>query len=365
MKYCFTVLWFLFTGLILFSGCNEDDPDPVSTSDFDHGVFVLNEGNFSDSDGSLSFLNLDSLTVINRLFEKINNRPFAGLFQSMRFYEQHGYMIDQLGRLEVIRKNDLVSVYSVSDGFDIPRYFAAHQNTGYVTDWGPYDMNYENPESTIKVFDLSSMNLIREMETASRPEDVLIVKDKMYVANSATNLVSIYDASDQSLLQELEVSMGPTRFVLDHQENLWVICTGAYITTGALDGINTGTDQLIYHLDLTDYPPNGRISIDGSGTRVYYMTETWNPDYSTLNAVYRVVLIYNGIEPLVVEAPEMVVSGQNWYGLGVDPASEIIYVADAAGFQSNGSIYRYAQNGNLIDKYFVGRGPRDFIFRTE
>ncbi len=365
MKHRLISSMYLFSLLLIYSSCDNKDPGPVGSSDFDHGVFILNEGNFSDSDGSLSFFNLDSLTIINNLFEKINQRPFAGLLQSLRFYDQHGYLIDQLGRLEVVRENDLVSVHSLQNAFDIPRYFAAYQNTGYITDWGPYDENFVNNESRIKVYDLTSMRLEKEIETASRPEDIMVMKNKIYVANSATNLVSIYDPTDHSLIRELEVSMGPTRFVIDKMENLWVLCTGAYVTTGALNGIDTDQDQLIYDLDLADFSPNGRITINGDGDGIYFMSEEWNPDYSTENTVYQVQLIFNGMESPMVESPVEFVSGQNWYGLGMDPLKNILYVADAAGFQGNGSFYRFDLNGDLIDKYFVGRGPRDFVFRTE
>jgi hypothetical protein len=365
MKNCTVAFVYVLISLSIFSSCNNEDPEPVSPSGFDHGVFILNEGNFSDSDGSLSFFNLDSLTVINHLFEKVNNRPFAGLLQSMRFYNHYGYMIDQLGRLEVIRESDLVSVHSLTSDLDIPRYFAAYENAGYVTDWGPYDGDFANIESRIKVYDLTTMHLVKEIETASRPEDIIILKNKIYVANSATNLVTIYDAGDQSMIKELEVSMGPTRFVPDKRENLWVICTGAYVTTGALDGINTLNDQLIYHLDLSEYQPNGRISINGGGDVIYFMSEAWNPDYSTQNTVYRIQLIFNGMEFQMAKSPEAVVSGKNWYGLGIDPTSDILYIADAAAFQGNGSISRYDLSGDLIDNFIVGRGPRDFVFRSE
>ncbi|MBS0000401.1 MAG: hypothetical protein KFF73_15575 [Cyclobacteriaceae bacterium] len=353
------------TALAVFFSCDNKDPEPMQIPEFNHGVFVLNEGNFTEGDGSLSFFDLDSLKVENNIFEKVNERPFAGVLQSMRFHDEHAYLVDQLGRLEVVRAQDLVSTFSISSGFDIPRYFAGFQDRGYVTDWGPYDENFANNESTIKVYDLATMMPMTAFETASRPEDIRIVRNKIYVANSGTNIVSVYDVMDNSLIDELEVSMGPARFILDKNENLWVICTGAYITTGALNGISTESDSLIFDLDLADYSPGGPVAVNGGGDIIYFMSETYNPDFSTVNTVYRVELIFNGFEPLRVELPEEVVSGSNWYGIGIDPQSDVLYIADAAGFQSNGSVLRYDPAGNLIDQFDVGRGPRDFVFRNE
>jgi DNA-binding beta-propeller fold protein YncE len=359
----FLVLFLSVTAL-LFS-CEDKDPEPVETPAYDHGVFILNEGNFTESDGSLSFFDLDSLKVKNNLFERVNGRPFAGVLQSMRIYNGHAYLVDQLGRIEVVREEDLESVFSVSSGFDIPRYFAGYQNRGYFTDWGPYDENFASNESTIEVYDLLTMTPVTSIETASRPEDIRIIGDKIYVANSATNVVSIYNVTDHSLINELEVSAGPVRFVQDKNENLWVICTGAYITTGALNGNSTDSDSLIFNLDLADYSPGGPVAINGAGDVIYFLSQTYNPDFSTENTVYSIKLIYNDLEPVRVELPEEIVAGSNWYGLGVDPETDMIYVADAAGFLSNGAVSRYDAGGNLIDVFDVGRGPRDFVFRNE
>jgi hypothetical protein len=349
--------------VILFTACSDEEVQ-LKNSLYNEGVYIINEGNFSDSDGSLSYFDPDSLKVVNNIFEKINNRPFAGLFQSMFFYNERGYMIDQTGRAEIVNGNDLTSVGILSTHLEIPRYFAGFQDTGFISDWGPYDENFVNKESGIKVYNLTTLTFELEIETASRPEDLILLKNKLYVANSATNLVSVYDPTDYSLINEIEISLGPTRFVSDKMKNLWTICTGAYVSNGALVGIETDNDQILFNLELADYPPNGRISINGEGDIIYFMSEEWNPDFTTKNTVYRVELIFDGLESLQVEIPAEVVSGNNWYGMGIDPGSDILYVADAAGFQGNGSIYRYNLQGDLIDKFFVGRAPRDFVFRN-
>ena len=354
-----------YTGISLLISCADKEPVPLISSDFDHGVFIINEGNFSDSDGSLSYFDHDSQKVTNQIFEKINDRPFAGLFQSARFYGDRGYFIDQLGRIEVVRADDLLSVFSISTNLDIPRFFAAYENTGFVTDWGPYDENFVNNESKIKIYDLSTMNLDTEIKTASRPEDIFVIKDKIFVANSATNIISIYNPLDNTLIKELEVPFGPTGFVKDKADNLWVICTGAYISTGAMAGLDTDNNDLLFNLDLADYTPNGRLAIDGKRETIYFMTEQWNPDFSTENTIYQVKLTIKNTDPVIAEWPVEVVSGRNWYGLGVDPVHDMLYVADAVGFQGNGTVYRYDLEGNLLDEFFVGRGPRDFIFRNE
>ncbi len=356
---------FYFISLLLIS-CDENTPEPVNNLLYQNGVFIVNEGNFSDSDGSLSFYSLEDEEVTNQVFEEVNERPLAAVFQSLRFYDGKGFLIDQNGRMEVVQESDLSSLHSISTNLIIPRYFAGYQSSGYVTDWGPYDDNFNSNESRIHVYDLTTMEVLEEIETSSRPEDILLVNDKLYVANSGTNLVSVYDPADNSLLTETEVSLGPTRFVVDNHDNLWVICTGAFISTGALTGINTTTDAVMFTLDLANYPPNGRIAINGTGDEIYFMTEQFSEDFtSTTNTVYSVRLSADGSGSDIAGEPQEIVSGTNWYGLGFDPVNEVLYIADAAAFQANGQVFQFGIQGSELGNFNVERGPRDFVFTVE
>lgn len=354
---------FIELGCVLFISCDTNEPEPGINNSYKNGVFIVNEGNYTDSDGSLSFLDLDSLKIHNKVFERINGRPFAGIFQSLTFYSGKGYMVDQLGRIEVVNQLDLQSEKTVTTDLDIPRWFTAFGSTGYVTDWGPYDDNYSSPDSKIKLFDLTDMSLIDELDTSPKPESVIIIDNKLYVANSEINVVSVYDIADNSLLKKIQVHYGPTQFVKDSDENLWVICTGAFISSGALEGIDTGSDKVFYTLDLTGKTPNGRLTIDGERSTLFFMSEDWAPDYSYAeNIVYKIELNTNMMEPAMPDDPVEVVKGKNWYGLGADPSNDLLYIADAMAFQGNGKIYRYQFDGKLIDEYEVGRGPAGFVF---
>ena len=345
----------LVSGLVTFMHCS-NDPELSEGPSFNDGVFIVNEGNFTDSDGSLSYYDFDSSKVRNKVFEAINDRPLAAVFQSMSFYSGYGFLIDQSGRIEIVDEKTLESVKIIDDNLDIPRYFTGHVNKGYVTDWGPYDEFYMNNESKIRVLDLENLAYDGEFDTPSRPEDILTLKDKIYVANSGINLVSVYDPSDNSLIKQIEMNNGPTQFVVDKNENIWVISTGAFISNGAIQEINTEDDEVTQTFDLGDMVPNGRFAIDGAGEILYFMTEQWAPDYSwTWNAVIKGFVDYPG-------QFETIITGQNLYGLGVDPIDGYIYVADAVAFQGNGKVTIYGIFGSEHGEFTVGRGPREFVF---
>jgi YVTN family beta-propeller protein len=358
MKNHFFVGALLMIGLVIFVQCS-DDPDPVVESFFNNGVFIVNEGNFMDSDGSLSFYDFDSSKVRNNIFEAINDRPLAAVTQSLKFYNDRGYIIDSNGRVEIVEKKDLTSVGSITNGLSLPRFFVGHSTFGYVTDWGPYDDNWGNPDSRILVIDLALDQITRELETPSRPEGIVAVNDKIYVANSGTDLVTIYDPATNSLTDSIKVNNGPTHFAIDKNQDLWVISTGAYITGGALQKINPTTSEVIHTVDISNTLSNGKLSINGTGELLFFMGEQWAPDYSyTENKVYKTSIS----QP---ESYSEIISERNLFGLGVDPVNNQVYVTDAVAFQGNGKVYVYDFSGNKQEEYSVGRGPNGFVFMTQ
>ena len=348
------VILSIFSVLMYYS-CTEVDTGAIDLA-FNHGVFIVNEGNFTDSDGSLSFYDKDSLTITNKVFENINSRPFAGLMQSALMAGGFIFLVDQNGRIEVMDAETLISLHVIEDNLSIPRYLAVVNDQLYVSDWGPYDENFANPTSHIKVYSLNGFAFLEQVPTASRPEGLMVSGEQLYVANSAENVVSVYNTRDNGLIGTIETNHGPTHFVRDHEGDAWVVSTGAYITGGALQEINPDTREVVKTIDLADYSPNGRISIDGSGQTIYFLGEKWAADFSYTETAIYATGVSGG------DMISTVVSGRNFYGMGIDPESEVLYVANHEGFQGNGTVYRYQTDGAPIDNFKVGRGPREFVF---
>jgi YVTN family beta-propeller protein len=294
--------------------------------------------------------------VFNHVFESVNDRPLAAIFQSLNFYEGRGYIIDSNGRIEIMDQKDLTSLGTINGDLTIPRYFVGSGSYGYVTDWGPYDDNWGNPYSKILVLDLESRQLSETIDTPSRPEGIVVVDDLIYVANSGSNQITIYDPTNNSLIDSIEVNNGPTQFALDKNQDLWVLSTGAFITGGALQQINLTSLVIIQTVDISATVPNGKLTINGDRDMLFFMGEVWAPDFSfTENKVFKASIT----QP---ENYSEIISGKNLYGLGVDPENDEVYVGDAVGFQGNGKVYVFDFSGQKQDEFTVGRGPNGFVF---
>ena len=55
-------------------------------------------------------------------------------------------------------------------------------------------------------------------------------------------------------------------------------------------------------------------------------------------------------------------NGHLFYSLDVDPQLNDIYVADAIDYTQSAMIYRYNRNGVLLDSFYVGITPGDYLF---
>ncbi|MFC2124498.1 YncE family protein [Bacteroidota bacterium] len=343
----------------LFYACeSEDGIDDEITNKYQNGVFIVNEGNFSDKDGSVSWYDYDSSKVILKIYEIANDIPFAGTLQSMAFYGDKGYLIDNSGRLEIVDEKTFVALNRLND-FDIPRHITFSGDKAYITDWGPYGADFSSTESYVAVIDLDADTILTKIETDSRPEGILLAGGKLYVANSNSSKLTVISPDTDEIEKTIDVPYGPSQLLLDKDGNIWITCLGEFGGNSTLIKINSGSDQIETQVELTGDKLNGRLAINGGGDQLFMMTERWSADYTyTENAVFKIPINFQG------SSIEAVVTGTNFYGLGVDPVNNMLYVADANAFSGNGTVIRFDLNGTEIDDLAVGRGPRDFVFKS-
>lgn len=69
--------------------------------------------------------------------------------------------------------------------------------------------------------------------------------------------------------------------------------------------------------------------------------------------------IYDNILPTT---PFVQSNGAVFYGVSVDKSTNQVYVTDAKDYQQKGEVYRYYENGNLIDSFTVGIIPQGILF---
>ncbi len=136
--------------------------------------------------------------------------------------------------------------------------------------------------------------------------------------------------------------------VLDRNQTIWVAAGGLLQDSvkGALYHIDPETRTLIGQVNFPEGQYPSELSINGDGNRLYYINEGV--------FVFSIESTELPVDPVISE------DGELFYGLGIDPEAEDIYVADAIDFVQRGLILRYASDGNLIDEFRTGIIPGGF-----
>lgn len=336
------LLFIILTSLV---SCNRDDPKPKG--EFSTGVLVINEGSFNKADGAIGFFDPVSLEVKQDIFGMKNNGKALGdIVQSMFIDGDLAYIpVNNSNTLEVVNSNTFVSEYTLTD-VKLPRYFTVYKGKGYLTEW----VSFTDP-GRVSVINLTERKVETTITTDFGAENIIEVKGNLYVSNNFSNTISVIDPVSNKVSTTIEVGSSPGEFVLDMDSKLWVICGGDYsFDNASLHRIDPATNKVEKSLQLTVSTSNHLVLNKAKDQLLFTSGKN----------IYRI----NTKNPELPQATFIIASDAiQVYGIGVDPQTDIIYVADAKGFQSNGTIFRYKSDGSVMDSFTAGKGPNGFIFR--
>lgn len=338
---------YVITLLVIASACNKEEEVP--RGEYATGVIILNEGNFSDLDGTVGFYDPQSEIITQDIYQKANNESVSGYFGSIYFHEDNAFLLDQVGnKIVVVEAETFKYVATISSGLDVPRYMTVANGKGYVSNWGPYDANYQTPDSYIAVIDLENFNVSKSLNTANGVEGMITIDNKVYAAASGSNVIHVIDAEQDEITSGFEIPFGPRLFTVDSNGKLWVLCND-YITSNLVK-IDLATDRVITTFEIA----GGAKSIDsnGTGSEIYYLSAPWGAP----TGIYSV-----GISATFAPQ-EAVITGENFYGFGINPNDDLIYVG-ISNPTANGTIVRFNTDGTELDNFPSGRFPNGFEFR--
>ncbi len=338
---------FLFIFLCLIFSCRKDKPadliQPLISSGA-NGVFITNEGNFQFGNAKVSYYEPSQTTATIDLFQPANNRSLGDVCQSMCLFNGKAYLvINNSNKIEVVNSNTFVSFATIT-GFTSPRYILpVSNNKAYVTDFA---------SNNISIVDLSNNSITGNIPCSGWTEELTLAYGKAFVTNQKKNKVYVVNTTTDVLTDSITVGYASNSIKEDKNGKLWVLCGGSQTNSinASLHRINPITnivEQTFVFPNLTDSP--WKLAINGTNDTMYFLNK----------GVYRMP-INSGSLPV---APFIAQGSSNFYGLGVDPNSSIIYVSDAIDYVQRGVIYRYKPNGTVINNFLAGIIPGDFYFK--
>jgi YVTN family beta-propeller protein len=335
---------------VSFSSCDDDDTNPQGK--FEDGVLVVNEGNFQDADGTISHISPDGM-VTQDLFGTANNGLALGdVVQSMSIDGEFAYIVvNNSNKMEVVNANTFAAQYTLKNLL-LPRYFTTYNGAGYLTEW----VSYSEP-GRVAIIDLQNHVVTESITTDFGAENIIAHEGKLYVSNNFTNTVSVIDPASKKVIKTIEVGNSPGEILIDSDNMLWVTCGGAYqANDGALvqldpaksadEAANSVLKTIELHANVSS-----KAAINKAKSKIFYYKGS---------SVYAV----NTSDTEGPAAPLFTESAvSSFYGIGIDPEADILYMADSKSFAGNGTVYRYSVDGVAMDDFEVGVGPNSFVFK--
>ncbi|MEE1883795.1 YncE family protein [Pedobacter flavus] len=323
-----------------------------------NGLYVLNEGNWGSNKASLDYYDYASGTYRKNIFNEANPGVTLGLGDvgnDIQIYGSRLYIVvNSSNKVEVLDVKTAKRIGKV----DIPnsKYITFYKDNAYVTSYEGY----------VSVIDTATITEKARIKVGREPEEMAVVGDKLYVANSGgytpsnyEKTVSVIDLKTNLEIKKIDVAVNLNRLKADKYGDLYVTSRGDY---GKIQSnlflIDTKKDEVVKAFDI-------RISnLTIHNDMAYYFgityDENWNSiaSYGKINIKDETKLEGN----FITDGTDKKIKSP--YGIAVDPLNEDIYITDAKDYVSPGALYRFNKSGVKVFEVSTGDLPAHLVFYT-
>jgi YVTN family beta-propeller protein len=344
MKFKLSILLLV---LAAFSSCKKDTPADTTEAipfeaDLNNGVYVINEGVFTNGDASISYYNGSGSASIKDVYQAANSTLLGDVGQSIcRIGDTLFIIVNNSSKIEVVNAKTMKNIGTIPN-MGSPRYMLPVSTTkAYVTDL------YSN---SIHVLSTTTNGVVSEIPLNGSTEQLLMYDGFVYVTNMSRPYLYKIDPINDIVVDSIMIGAGGNSICLDKNNKLWILCGGDYFTstTSSIFRIDPATfSQEILYL----FPPDvylNRMTINASKDVLYYLNTN----------VYKM-----SIDDLNLPTTEFInANGKNFYSIGFNNSSNTLYVGDAVDFQQAGRVYMFAENGTDRGNFGTGTNPGNFLF---
>ncbi|MEM8520178.1 YncE family protein [Flavobacterium sp. PL12] len=369
----------LLVSACCFTSCQTDDPIikeeiielPSQTPTSVDGFYLLNEGNMSSNKASLDYYDYKSGSYKRNIYSQANPEATLGLGDVGNDITVYGgkiyAVINNSNKIEVmdVKTTKRIKVIDVKNG----RYVTFGNGKIYVSSYdGEIALGSSSPNGFVAEIDTTSLSITRSVKVGRQPEQLAVVGQKLYVANSGgysppnyERTVSVIDLKTFTKTKDIDVAVNLHRLKVDADGDIYVSSRGDYYSIPSkLFIIDSKTDLVKKTFDIAC------ANLCIAGNQAYVIGSAFN--YSTFENVITYSLIDTKTETLLPKSfiPKSI-SDQitTPYGIAVDPISFNIYITDAGDYVSPGKLYCVDKDG--IPKFTVTTGdiPAHIAFKQK
>lgn len=334
---------------------DEDVNNPPALPESE-AVYILNQGSFSGNNASVTMINLKNDSITSDYFLTQNDRKLGDTGADLYIYGGKAYIITNVSsQLEIVNSVTFQSIkqipFIINGVPQQPSAITGYESNIYVTS---YDGN-------VTVIDTTSLEIKKVITVGLNPDAILVSNDLIWVSNSGglnfpdyDNTISIIDPSTLSETDKIIVGTNPYTLQADSYGDIYVITRGNYGSEKMrLRIIDSSTRSVKYTFEEFEAY---NFTIEGDTAYVYHY------DYMGSNG--------SSIMMINVKTEQVITSSfitddttvETVYGIAADPSSNDVYISDAKGFQGNGVVYRFSNEGKLKATFNVGVNPVSIRF---
>ena len=245
---------------------------------------------------------------------------------------------------------------------DIPncRYIRFKGKYAYVSAYvGPVAMDPDARKGAVFKVDLDTYEIVGEVTVGYQPDELAIVGNRAYVANSGgyrapnyDSTVSVIELETMRQMYKIDVAINLSRIKADAYGNLWVSSRGNY------DDIPSNLYRLEpdggrYRVAEAMNIPASNMAVSGDSLYVYSV------EYSNQTSKNTVTYAIVDVRKKRVVSRKFITDGTELdivipYGIAIHPRNGDIYVTDAKNYVSSGVLHCYSREG--VRKWSVRTG---------
>lgn len=370
--------------LMVATSCRDDELvvptefDIVGDEQFGTGVrglYLLNEGNMGSNKCTLDYYDYHTGLYARNFYSERNPqviKELGDVGNDIGIYGGKMYVVVNCShKVEVLDAYSGVRIGQV----DIPncRYVRFHRGKAYVSAYvGPVLIDPEAPRGAVFEVDTAKLKITRKVTVGYQPEEMEVIDDYMYVANSGgyrapdyDRTVSVIQMVDFKQVRQIDVDINLHRVKRDAYKQLWVSSRGDYgerpsrlYVLGKRAGYNEM--QVIDTIDVAC----SNMAIKGDSL-FFYATE-WN-NYTQRNTVSYGIIDVRTHEVIstnfISDGTEQQITIP--YGIAVHPVTGDIFVTDAKNYVSSGTLYCFDRQGRCKWSVRTGDIPAHMTFLME
>jgi hypothetical protein len=343
--------------LTLLSCTRNENQEP----EFHHGVIVVNQGNMSQQNGSISYYNEETGNLINLAYEAANNNISFGSIVLTGFIDDknRGYLLcaypDKIVRISAVTAKQVAT--DITEGLTNPRNILVHEGTIYVTNSGTEYIEdgwfWEYINSYVAVYNQNTGAHIKNIPVGSDAEGMCVVNNQLFVAvKEGVKVIDIATGNVKTTIRSKTFWGAAKHLVVDNQNRVW----GSYPGEGVME-INSDFTAESRTIDVPlDY--EGYITVNKEKDRILTFATEYDENWQSVGSHIYSVDLQNGTYKSILK-------GTQFYSVGANPYSGTIYASEVNGFVTNSTMMVIKPDGKVMDEKTTGVGTARYLFYRE